>query len=76
MISNVGKKSENNSISSVKSSSDDLKSFTNTEDVKDFYEYTGECLKRISCLKQPTAEEIKALEVELPITKEELQGKH
>lgn len=73
MISNVGKKIE---TTPVKSASEDLKSFTNTEDIKDFYEYTGECLKRISSLKQPSLDEINALALELPISEEEFKSNY
>lgn len=35
-----------------------VQNLTNTEEIKDFYEYTEECLKRIIKLKVPSIEEI------------------
>lgn len=51
-----------------------VKSFTNTEEIKDFYEYTSECLKRVSLLKRPSKKELEELYLELPITKKELES--
>lgn len=43
-----------------------MKKLTNTEEVKDFYIYTEECMKRIVKLKVPTIEEIEHLCFDLP----------
>lgn len=51
-----------------------LKSLTNTEDIKDFYQETEECLKRIVKLKVTPVEEIEHLMVTLPF-EEELKTK-
>ena len=47
-----------------------LKSLTNTEEIKDFYENTEECLKRIAKLKVVPENEIEHLKVHLPFEKE------
>jgi hypothetical protein len=44
-----------------------VQNLTNTEEVKDFYEYTEECLKRIAVMKIPADNEIEHLGVNLPI---------
>lgn len=54
--------------------SENVKKLTNTEDIKDFYEYTEECMKRISQMTTPSVEEIKHLQLELPF-EEELKHK-
>lgn len=43
-----------------------MKKLTNIEEVKDFYEYTEECMKRIVKLKIPSMEEIEHLRLNLP----------
>ena len=43
-----------------------MKTLTNTEDIKDFYEYTEECMKRIAKLRLSTNEEIEHLRIDLP----------
>jgi hypothetical protein len=43
-----------------------MKTLTNTEEIKDFYEYTEECMKRIIKLKIPSEEEIEHLFINLP----------
>jgi hypothetical protein len=71
MISNVDKK-----VDTPKNNNPDIvKSFINTEEIKDFYEYTCECLKRVSLLKKPSKSEIEALYLDLPINKKELKSK-
>jgi Dullard-like phosphatase family protein len=47
-----------------------VKSLTNTEEIKDFYENTEECLKRIAKLKIVPEKEIEHLKVRLPFDKE------
>ena len=47
-----------------------VEKLTNTEDIKDFYEYTEECLKRIIKLKVPSMNEIKDLLFDLPFENE------
>jgi Dullard-like phosphatase family protein len=47
-----------------------MKSLTNTEEIKDFYENTEECLKRIAKLKVVPEKEIEHLKVRLPFDKE------
>ncbi len=51
-----------------------VENLTNTEEIKDFYEYTEECLKRIIKLKTPNLEEIQDLLFNLPF-EEELKNK-
>ena len=51
-----------------------VQNLTNQEDIKDFYEYTEECLKRIIKLKTPSLEEIQDLLFNLPF-EEELKTK-
>jgi hypothetical protein len=70
LVSNIGKKEENKKIQN-----NDVKSYTNSEHIKDFYEYTSECLKRISFLKQPNQDEIRNNQIKLNISKTELGGK-
>jgi hypothetical protein len=48
-----------------------MKNLTNTEDIKDFYEYTEECMKRIIKLNIPSDEEIEHLCFNLPAELEE-----
>jgi len=43
-----------------------VQKLTNTEEIKDFYEYTEECLQKIIKLKIPSDEEIKDLKINLP----------
>ena len=73
MISNIDKKGEK--ATSNKTDQDMVKSFTNSEEIKDFYEYTSECLKRVSILNKPTKQELQDLYLNLPISDEELQSK-
>lgn len=47
-----------------------VQNLTNTEEIKDFYEYTEECLKRIIKLETPSLEEIKDLLFNLPFEEE------
>lgn len=49
---------------------DSIKTFTNTEEIKDFYVYTEECMKRIVNLKVPEDKEIQHLLVDLPFHEE------
>lgn len=71
MISKVQKKNDTpKSLNNLEI----VKSFTNTEEIKDFYEYTSECLKRVSLLKRPSKKELEELYLELPISKKELQS--
>jgi hypothetical protein len=49
-----------------------IKNLTNTEEVKDFYEYTEDCMKRIVTMKVPADIEIEHLKLNLPL---ELGGK-
>ena len=51
-----------------------VQNLTNQEDIKDFYEYTEECLKRIIKLEIPSLEEIQELLFNLPF-EEELKTK-
>lgn len=44
----------------------DIQNLTNIEEIKDFYDYTENCLHLISQLKMPNFEEIKDLQIELP----------
>ena len=64
----VGKNKNNIEESNV------VQKLTNTEEIKDFYEYTEECLRRIIKLKIPSLEEIKDLLFDLPF-EEELKSK-
>jgi hypothetical protein len=57
-------------ITSNPEEQENIISLTNTEEIKDFYEYTEECMKRIACLKVPTMEEISYLQIDLPFEKE------
>jgi hypothetical protein len=65
MVSNYSKKKEEEKI---------LKNLTNSEDIKDFYEYTEECMYRIGKLKMPSLEELEPYFVNLPFSKEEIKG--
>ena len=47
---------------------------TNTQDIKDFYLYTEECLKRYSKICQPTKEELDKLYIESFPFDEELKS--
>lgn len=51
-----------------------VQNLTNQEDIKDFYEYTEECLKRIIKLEIPNMDEIKELLFDLPF-EEDLKTK-
>lgn len=51
-----------------------VQNLTNQEDIKDFYEYTEECLKRIIKLITPSFEEIQDLLFDLPF-EDELKSK-
>ena len=41
-----------------------ISELTNTEDIKDFYAYTKECLKRFSKITPPTNEELEKIYIE------------
>jgi hypothetical protein len=43
---------------------------TNSEDIKDFYEYTQECLKKLSNLKIPKISDILKKQIILPLSNE------
>ena len=45
---------------------DDVKSLTNIEEIRDFYDYTENCLKLISTLKRPNSSEIEGMKINLP----------
>lgn len=45
---------------------DELKSLTNIEEIKDFYDYTENCLKLISTLKRPKSTEIEDMKIDIP----------
>jgi Dullard-like phosphatase family protein len=47
-----------NKIIEFSSTEQEVKALTNTEDIKDFYEYTEECLRRISKIERVSDEEI------------------
>lgn len=44
----------------------DIKNLTNIEEIKDYYEYTENCLQLISKLQMPSLEEIEHLRLDLP----------
>lgn len=44
----------------------DIQNLTNIEEIKDFYDYTENCLHLISQLTIPSVEEIKDLQLDLP----------
>jgi hypothetical protein len=52
-----------------------IKSLTNTEDIKDFYIDTEECLKRISKIKVTGMNEIEHLKIDLHFEEEFKKGK-
>lgn len=78
MVTSVKKTSVNSEFKSVSSfekktieeNGTQVQKLTNTEEIKDFYEYTEECLKRIIKLKIPTKDEISDLIFDLPFEKE------
>jgi hypothetical protein len=43
---------------------------TNTEDIKDFYEYIEECMKRIAVMNIPDHKSIQHLKIDLPFEEE------
>jgi hypothetical protein len=45
---------------------DDVKSLTNIEEIRDFYDYTENCLKLISTLKRPNSSDIESMKINLP----------
>ena len=45
---------------------EDLQQLTNIEDIKDFYDYTENCLMLINKMKMPDLKEIEHLQLELP----------
>lgn len=47
-----------------------MQNLTNSEDIKDFYEYTEDCLKRIIKLKIPSIDDINDLLIKLPFEKD------
>ena len=55
LISKIDKKVE-------KDLSNQLKNLTNTEEIKDFYEYTEICIKKLNLIKKPTEKEIEDLQ--------------
>jgi hypothetical protein len=58
-----------NSIANIVTQVDekmDIKNLTNIEEIKDYYEYTENCLQLISKLKMPSIEEIEHLRLDLP----------
>jgi Dullard-like phosphatase family protein len=56
----------NNNTAQEEDNPSQVKSLTNTEDIKDFYEYTEECMRRILKLKMPEVAEIQHLMFDLP----------
>jgi len=69
----TGNKTSNNEIEKLgiitqvdKKEDYEIKTLTNIEEIKDFYEYTENCLKLISTLKVPPMEEIEHLRIDLP----------
>lgn len=49
-----------------KDNSSDIKSLTNIEEIRDFYEYTENCMRLIIKLKKPKDSEIEHLKIDLP----------
>ena len=43
---------------------------TNTEEIKDFYEYIEECMKRIAVINIPDDKSIQHLKIDLPFEEE------
>lgn len=44
----------------------EVQNLTNTEEIRDFYEYTENCLKLIASLKRPEESEIELMKIDLP----------
>jgi hypothetical protein len=65
MVSNYSKKKEEEKM---------VKNLTNSEDIKDFFEYTEECMVRMKKLKMPGMDELESLLVNLPFDEIELRG--
>lgn len=77
MVTSVKKTNTNNELKSkfcpaknILEENNEVSKLTNTEEIKNFYEYTEECLKKILKLKIPTKEEISDLIFDLPFEKE------
>lgn len=53
---------------------DDIKNLTSIEEIKDYYEYTENCLKMVSTMEIPDEKEIEHLKIDLPpkLTKKKL----
>jgi len=49
-----------------KEEKDEIKNLTSIEEIKDYYEYTENCLKMINTIKPPPESEIEELMIELP----------
>ena len=76
LITKCEKKPENkidvsNSINNLTKNVSDL---TNTEDIKDDYAYTKECMRRFSKIIPPTAEELQKIYIESFPFDEELKS--
>ena len=59
----------------INTNDNQVQKLTNTEEIKDFNEYTEECLKRIIKLKVPSNDEIKDLLFDLPFENELINKK-
>jgi len=59
----------------INTNDNQVQKLTNTEEIKDFYEYTEECLRRIIKLKVPSNDEIKDLLFDLPFENELINKK-
>lgn len=64
-----------NSNSGINTLSKNVSELTNTEDIKDFYAYTKECLRRFSKIIPPTNEELEKLYIKSFPFDEELKSK-
>ena len=53
-------------VSNTQNNDSSLKSLTNIEEIRDFMEYTENCLKLISTLEKPSEFDIEDLKLELP----------
>ena len=76
LITSTGRKSQTIHINSSQKQDTCLTihSMTNTEDIKDFYEYTEDCMKRIVRLTVVDVKEIEHMMIDLPF-EEELKNK-
>ena len=71
LITSTGKKPQpQNNPSPTQENTLTLQSMTNTEEIKDFYEYTESCMKRIVKLKVSEEKEIEHLMLDLPFSEE------